>query len=100
MENTTWKKLVGGMLVLSALMMLSACKMNHNQPSSQPSQSVATDSAQDSSQAPAETEPVSSTQVPVKDTYTEEEKAAIEAQDGVTVDENGIIQVDVSDMFE
>lgn len=91
---------MGGILALSVLMMLSACKMSHNQPNAQPSQSSTTDGTPDSSQAPAETEKVSSTQVPVKDTYTEEEKAAIEAQEGVTVGEDGVIQVDISGMFE
>lgn len=35
-----------------------------------------------------------------KTSYTEEEKAFIESQEGVTIDENGVMQVDVGNIFE
>lgn len=35
-----------------------------------------------------------------KTSYTEEEKALIESQEGVTIDENGVMQVDVGNIFE
>lgn len=82
------KKVMGGMLALFVLLTMSACGMNHNE-------------AEDpGSQAPVETDDGSSSEAPVKNTFTEEEKALIESQEGVTVDEDGVIQVDVSGMFE
>lgn len=101
MRLAVGKKVMGGILALSVLFMMSACGMNHNQPNDQESQAVATEQVDpNATQAPAETDAGSNTETPVKNTYTEEEKAFIESQEGVTVDDNGVINVDVSDMFE
>lgn len=97
MKLATNKKIVAGMLALSLLFTISGCRADNKQES----QAVATDQvAQQDDQAPAETDNGNEAQTPVKNTYTEEEKAVIESQEGVTVDDNGVIQVDVSDMFE
>lgn len=89
------------MLALFVLFTMSACGMNHNEAENQESQAPATHQVDETiSQAPVETDDGSSPEAPVKNTFTEEEKALIESQEGVTVDEDGVIQVDVSGMFE
>lgn len=101
MRLAVGKKVMGGILALSVLFMMSACGMNHNQPDDQESQAVATEQVdQNTTQTPAETDAGSNSEVPVKNTFTEEEKELIESQEGVTVGDDGVVNVDISDMFE
>lgn len=91
------KKIVASMLALSVLFMMGGCRMNNNQES----QAVATEQVEpNASQTPAETDAGSNSEVPVKNTFTEEEKEFIESQEGVTVGDDGVVNVDISDMFE
>lgn len=97
MKLATNKKIVAGMLALSLLFTISGCRADNKQES----QAVVSEQVeQNTQQPPAETHTGSDTETPVKNTYTEEEKAEIESQEGVTVDDDGVIQVDVSDLFE
>lgn len=101
MRLAIMKKIMGGMLALAVLVLMSACGMNHSQPDDSASQATPTQQVdENASQTPTETDDGSNSQAPVKNTFTEEEKALIESQEGVTVDEDGVIQVDVSGMFE